>query len=244
MNAETKRRLKNMELPIFTRKKTEEFAKKFFRSETKKIEKVCRKFGLTPVSGIRVEIVSAEEKYIFNYLSGAFGNKDLRKGAENFSKFLKDKRFLNRITRLSGRAIWSNSVVDSMLESLGYLEEIGYPKGKGGLVWSMKSLCRKIQTSRKAKKGVILLGFPKQREVAPFGNLLAHEVFHIVLMRNGIFFQEIDERDEYLDEALADMLYLFYSESRKDRALLDLIRRSGGKKEAKLKKLLETYKQR
>jgi hypothetical protein len=71
----------------------------------------------------------------------------------------------------------------------------------------------------KADKGIILIGVSSTEKLEPFDKLLAHEIFHLVLISNGIWFQGIKEEYADLDEGLAILLERRYSKHRKDIAV-------------------------
>ena len=82
----------------------------------------------------------------------------------------------------------------------------------------MESLHKDISKKLKANKGVILIGVSSVEKLEPFDKLLAHELFHLVLISNDIWFQGIKEEYDYLDEGLAILLERRYSKRKKDIA--------------------------
>lgn len=214
----TESRLKEIKLPADLYKEAENLIGRFLKEDNiARIKQIANSFGLKFDIKFCIEIVSAEEKYLFNYLSGAFGNKDLEEGAKNLHNFLDSKRYLEAINHLSGRAIHSKTIVDKVIRSLGYLEEIRYLSEKDSFMARMRSFCNKIINQLKINKGVIVVGVSPKEILKPFDELLAHELFHLVLTDNGIWFQGINEEYDYLDEGLATLLARKYSKNKKDR---------------------------
>ncbi len=184
----------------------------------KEIRQISNNFGLKFDIKFDVLIVSAEKKYLFNYLSGAFGNKDLQRGAKKLPEFIRDKRFTDTIQHLSARAISDKDIISKVTQSLDWLKRLGYPTDKGSFFFEMESLHKDISKKLKANKGVILIGVSSVEKLEPFDKLLAHELFHLVLISNDIWFQGIKEEYDYLDEGLAILLERRYSKRKKDIA--------------------------
>ncbi|MBT3940823.1 hypothetical protein HOD83_02995 [Candidatus Woesearchaeota archaeon] len=172
-----------------------------------RLKKTAQEFGLEVIK-FHIEIMSAEEKYLFNYLSGAFSNKDLKNGAKNLPAFLEDRRFTKRLDSVSGRAIYHKAVVRRALLSVGYLKETGFTDK--AFILKMNVLCRKFLRKLERKQGIVLIGVPMQGALESFDRLLAHEVFHLALMKKQIWFQNIDKKYAYLDEGLAHLLSAYY----------------------------------
>ena len=173
-----------------------------------RLAKTAQEFGLDIDFNFHVEIMSAEEKYLFNYLSGAFSNKDLKDGAKHLPDFLKDKRFTSRLDSISGRAVYHKVVVRRALQSVGYLKDTDFPDIK--FISRMDALCKKFLRKLDAKCGIVLIGVPRLGALERFDRLLAHEIFHLALMKKQVWFQGIDKRYAYLDEGLAHILSYAY----------------------------------
>lgn len=186
----------------------------------KTLKEISESFGLKFDIKFDVIIVSAEKKYLFNYLSWAFGNKDLKKGAENLSEFIYDKRFTNLIKFISGRAFYDQNNVNKVLCSLNELEKIGYSTKKWSFVWKMKLFCNDINKKLKAGKWIIFIWISKKEKLEHFDRLLAHEIFHLVLMSNWIWFQWIKEEYDNLDEGLVNFLVHRYAKNKNQIATL------------------------
>ena len=127
------------------------------RSFLNRIKQISKSVGLKFDSQFDIIIVSAEKKYLFNYLSGAFGNKDLQKGAKKLSEFIYDTRFTEAIQHLSARAICDKDIIDGVIYSLNQLKKFGYPTNKGSFFSEIESLCNDIIQRLKVGKGVILI---------------------------------------------------------------------------------------
>ena len=187
--------------------KTKKLIENFLRERNiEKIKNIIEKFGLNYNIQFDIEIVSAEIKYIFNYLSGAFKNKDLQKGAKNMEKFLDGNSFNESIKHFSGRAIYDKKVIKKVLLSLSYLED-----SNSEFVPLIKNLCNKIMNKIKCGKSVIVIGISRNEKVSSFDRLLVHEIFHLVLFNNGIIFENIDRKYAKLDEGLAIFLSYIWS---------------------------------
>jgi hypothetical protein len=171
------------------------------------LKKVAANYGFKLNTGYSIEIISADDKYLFNYFSGAFNNNDLKKGAENLPKFISDSRFTDRISRLSGRAVYHKKFTVKVAKSLEHLRRLGYPAQ--GFISRMHSFCGKVNRELAQGKGVIILGIPREGEIATLGDMeyiLAHEIFHLLLFKNGIYFEGIDKKYAPYDEGLAILL--------------------------------------
>lgn len=222
MRDDVETKLKEIKLSKKLKIETEGIIKDFFSGKNfLKVKDVAENFGLKSDFEFSVEIISAEEKYLFNYFSGAFGNKNLKEGAEKLPDFLDNEKFKKLIQHLSGRAVYRENTIKNVLQSLDYLEELGYAPGEGDFVHSMRSLCYLLQKDLKTQKLPILIGVSKEEEIGPFGSLLAHESFHHILIGNKICFHEINEKLDYLDEELANFLLFIYSGRKKGEMTID-----------------------
>lgn len=182
----------------------------------KRIKEISNEFWLKFNVKFDVIIISAEKKYLFNYLSGAFWNKNPQKGAKNLSDFIYDSKFKELIQHLSARAIFDKNDIDKVMLSLNKLSKLGYPTNKGSFCSEMKSLFDEIIKKLKKKKGVILIWVSSTEKLEHFDKLLAHEIFHLILISNDIWFQWIKKEYDDLDEGLAILLERRYSKRQKD----------------------------
>ncbi|MEI6773283.1 MAG: hypothetical protein WCL18_00140 [bacterium] len=127
-----------------------------------------------------------------------------------------DTRFTDGIQHLTARAIGDKNIIDKVICSLNHLSKLGYSTNKGSFFAEIESLCSDMTQKLKSDKGVILVGVSSTEKLEPFDRLLAHEIFHLVLIANGIWFQGIKEKYADLDEGLAILLERRYSKRRKD----------------------------
>lgn len=178
-----------------------------------RIKEISNNYGLKFNINFEIIIVSSKEKYLFNYLSGAFGNKNPKEGVKNIYKFIKTSRFLRRLKYLSARAIYDKRVSDKVMVGLNYFIKHYGTTAEKDFVMPMKQLCKHVNEALKKDKGVILLGVPPGKEPKPSKRLLAHELFHLVLIKNGFWFQGIKSKYDYLDEELASLLACEFTEN-------------------------------
>ncbi len=178
------------------------------------IKRVSKAFGLKYDIKVYAEVVSAETKYTFNYLSGAFGNNDLYTGAKNIKKFLNSSRFKERIKHLSARAVSNIDIIKKVNLSLKYLQK------SDPLALEMNALCKRMVKKLEFGNGIILIGVSSKEKVMPFDRLLAHEMFHLVLAKNDIVFGDINQNFEYFDEGLA--IFLSYVWTGNAKKVLEL----------------------
>jgi hypothetical protein len=178
-----------------TKKLTDNFLKE---DNILKIRNITEKFGFDYKINVNIEIVSAEIKYIFNYLSGAFENNDLREGAKNIKKFLNGSKFKESIKHLSGRAIYDKKVIKKVILSLSYLKNSDLE-----FIPLLKNLCNRLINKLKIGESIILIGVSRYEKIMPFDRLLVHELFHLILFDNKIKFGEISKKYAKFDEGLA-----------------------------------------
>lgn len=183
-----------------------------------KIKQIAYDYGLKPDIKFEIVIVSSKEKYLFNYLSGAFGNKNLKKGSKDIYKFIETQRFLRLIKHLSGRAIYDKNIVKKVSSSLDYFVEIYGTSHEKDFITEIESLCNKLTKILNEDKGVIFIGYPPDDEIKPIIRILAHELFHLILIDNGFWFQGIRSKYDYLDEELANMLESEFTKNEKRKS--------------------------
>ncbi len=181
-----------------------------------KIKKISKDFWLNPNITFEVIIISAEKKYLFNYLSGGFVDEDPKKIAEKLSEFIYTTKFRDKIQHLSGRAIHDKSVIEKVICSLNELKKLGYLTEEWSFFSEIESLCDQLLEILKPNKWAILIGVSSTEKLEPFDKLLAHEIFHLILIWNGLWFQWIKQEYDDLDEGLAILLERRYSERKKD----------------------------
>lgn len=200
------------------------------KDNLKRIKNISEKIGLNYNLHIHFEIVSSEVKYIFNYLSGAFGNTNLKKGADEIKKFLEGKAFSESVKHFSGRAIYDRAVVKKVSLSLSYLKDINL-----NFIPEIENLCSKLNNEFEKGKTIILIGVSKKEKIENFDRLLSHEIFHLVLFSNKIRFESIDKKYSNLDEGLA--IFLSYLWEGNIKKVLEL------KKELDKKSAMFWYKE-
>lgn len=206
-----------------------------------KIKEISKNFGLNFNIKFEVIIISAEKKYLFNYLSWGFADKDPKIIAKKLSKFIYTNKFRDKIQHLSGRAIHDKNIIEKIICSLNELKKLGYPIQKWSFYNEIKSLCDQLLKTLKPNKWVILIGVSSTEKLESFDRLLAHEIFHLVLISNGIWFQWIKEDYDSLDEGLAILLERRYSERKKDIVAWFWEETLMIEKESRIKKIRNLY---
>lgn len=186
------------------------------KSFLSKIKEISTDFWLNPDIKFDIIIISAEKKYLFNYLSGGFWDEDPKRIAEKLSEFIYSTKFTDKIQHLSGRAIHDKSIIEKVIYSLNELKKLGYSTEKWSFFSEIESLCNQLLKSLKTNKWIILIGVSSIEKLEPFDRLLAHEIFHLILIWNGLWFQWIKKEYDDLDEGLAILLERRYSERKKD----------------------------
>lgn len=209
---------KLIQLASYTKEKAKTLVENYKNNPLfiKKIKQIASNFGLKYNIQFETIIVSAEKKYLFNYLSWWFSENDSWKIAKQVWKFIHSTKFKNLIKTLSARAIFDKNPIEKASESLNKLIELWYKTTKWTFYKEMQSLCEIMIKSIENKKGIILVWVSSTEKVQNFDNLLAHEIFHLIAISNGIWFQWINEKYADIDEWLANLLTRRYGKRWKD----------------------------
>ena len=212
------------------------------KSFLSKIKEIAKNFWLNPNINFDIIVTSAEKKYLFNYLSGGFWDEDPKKIAKKLSKFIYTTKFTDKIQYLSGRAMHDKNIIEKVRCSLNELKRLGYSTEKLSFFSEIESLCDNLLKTFKTNKWVILIGISSIEKLEPFDRLLAHEIFHLILIWNGIWFQGIKEEYNDLDEGLAILLERRYSKRKKDIVAWFWEEILMVEKESRIKKIRNFYK--